>query len=98
MYKNNLFARMEQAFSQELAERYIELRADVLSVENIMAEFESFKSQIPTLTFVKEAVRWSEEAYHRRQGLPGADYDQIQHYLDSMSKRLDEKYTAWLSN
>lgn len=97
MHKSNLFVRMEQAFSRELAERYFELRADILSNESIMAEFEAFRDDIPTLTFVKEAFRWSEDRFRTREGLPGADYDQIQDYLNTVSQRLDEKYAAWLN-
>ena len=84
------------AFSQELAQRYFELRADILSNESIMAEFEAFREDIPALTFVKEAIRWSEDKFYRREGLPGADYDQIEEYLNTVSERLDAKYAAWL--
>ena len=94
--RSNLFARMETAFSQELAQRYFELRADILSNESIMAEFEAFREDIPALTFVKEAIRWSEDKFYRREGLPGADYDQIEEYLNTVSERLDAKYAAWL--
>lgn len=94
---NNLFRRMEQAFSTELAQRYIELRSDILSNENIMTEFESFCEEIPTMTFLKEANRWGVGSIRTRDELPGFEYDQIESYLASVSERLDAKYAAWLN-
>ena len=95
--RSRLFERMETVFSAELAQRYFELREELLSNENIMAEFESFRDQIPALTFLKEIVRWGEGTIRKREELPGAEYDQIRQYLDSVSARLDEKYSAWLA-
>lgn len=94
---SQLFVRIEEAFSKELAERYFELRDDLLSNEKIMEEFEAFEDEIPKLTFVKEALRWSDGPFHTRKALPGADYDQIEAYLNSVSDRLDAKYAAWLN-
>lgn len=93
---NNLFARMEKVFPQELAQRYFELRAGVLSNEHILAEFYAFRDQIPAMTFLKEAIRWGNGTIRRTEDLPGSDYDQIEQYLSSVSGRLDEKYTAML--
>lgn len=93
---NNLFARMEKAFPQELAQRYFALRADVLSNEHILAEFEAFREEIPALTFVKEYVRWGTGLIRKRADLPGYDYEQIEGYLASVSDRLDAKYSAML--
>ena len=96
-FKNiRLFERMETVFAQELAQRYFELREDVLSNESIMAEFEAFRNQIPALTFQKEILRWGDGPIRKRTELPGAEYDQIEAYLNSVSDRLDEKYSAWL--
>ncbi len=91
---NLLFARMEQVFPEELAQRYYELRGGILSNENIMAEFEAFRDQIPTLTFMKEAIRWGNGLIRRPEDMPGRGYDQIEAYLNSVSERLDEKYAA----
>ena len=88
---------MEQAFSKELAQRYFELRGDILSNENIMGEFESFRDEIPNLTFLKETIRWGTGTIRRRTELPGYEYDQIESYLASVSERLDAKYAAWLN-
>lgn len=93
---NNLFARMEKAFPQELAQRYFELRGSVLSNEHIMAEFEAFREQIPTLSFAKEIIRWGHGVIRKPADLPGYDYDQIEGYLATVSDRLDAKYSAML--
>lgn len=94
---NNLFARMEKLFSKELAVRYFELRSELLTNEAIMAEFEAFKADIPDMTFEKERLRWSMHPNFLKEGLLGADYDQIEAYLNAVSDRLDAKYSAWLN-
>ena len=98
MSHNTLFRRMEEAFPEELAQRYFELRKDILSNESIMGEFEAFKEQIPTMTFQKEIQRWCTGYIRTSSELPGRDYSQIRGYLASVSDRLDAKYEAWLPN
>lgn len=93
---NKLMRRLEDAFPQELAQRYFELREDILSNESILAEFEAFRDQIPTMTFQKEIHRWSVGYIRTKHELPGYDYSQIREYLRSVSDRLDAKYAAWL--
>lgn len=95
--KNNLFKRMETCFSQELAERYFELREDILNKEHIMAEFETFRDQIPVTSFWKEAWKWGSGAIRRTEDLPGYDYSQIERYLDTVVDNLDAKYTDMLA-
>lgn len=97
MTKSNLFVRMEKNFSKELAQRYFELRAELLSNENILREFRAFGERIPFMTRLKENIRWGTGVVRRTEDLPGADYDQIEHYLDTISGRLDEKYSAMLN-
>lgn len=92
--RNRLFARMEECFAQELAERYFELRQDILTREHILAEFEAFRAEIPTFTFLKETIRWGNGVFRERSDLPGFDYDQIEDYLDTVISNLDAKYNA----
>jgi len=94
--KNNLFARMEECFAEELAQRYFELRSSLLSNENILAEFDSFRAQIPAMTFLKETIRWGKGMIRKPEDLPGFDYAQIENYLNTVTPRLDEKYSAML--
>ncbi len=93
--KSLLFERLETCFPQELAQRYQELRGSVLSTEHIMEEFNAFRDRIPTLTFMKEALRWGSGLIRRTEDLPGYDYDQIQQFLDVTTPRLDAKYEAF---
>lgn len=94
--KSNLFVRMENCFGDELAQRYFELRQDILTKEHIMGEFEDFRDQIPAWTFWKEANRWGTGIRKTTEDLPGYDYGQIESYLDAVLERLDAKYTAML--
>ncbi len=96
MAENLLFARVEKNFPQELAQRYFELRTGILSDENIMAEFEAFRSQIPRLSFVKDFLRWGNGLIRRPEDLPGFDYDQIEKYLQIVGPQLDARYQAML--
>ena len=92
--ENNLFRRLEENFSEELAERYFELRQDIFTREAVMQEFNEFREDIPWLTFVQDAVKWGTGLIRQPSDLPGYDYDQIEEYLDYMIPKLDEKYTA----
>ncbi|MGM9548925.1 MAG: CotH kinase family protein [Faecousia sp.] len=94
--KSNLFVRMEECFGAELAQRYFDLRQDILTKEHIMAEFEAFREKIPAWTLLKEANRWGTGIRKTTEDLPGYDYDQIESYLDTVLERLDAKYTAML--
>lgn len=94
MSKNNLFARMEKCFAEELADRYFELRQDILTKEHIMSEFEAFSEPIPKLTFWKEVMKWGVGFVKTPSDIPGFDYSQIEDYLDIMLDALDAKYAA----
>lgn len=98
MTKSNLFVRMEENFGKELAERYFELRSDLLSNENVLREFREFEDGIPFMTRLKENIRWGTGVIRKTEDLPGADYEQIVHYLNTVSERLDQKYTEMLEN
>lgn len=90
---SNLFERLEDCFPQELAQRYFELRQDILTKENVMEKFNAFRAEIPFLTFVQDAVKWGTGLIRQPSDLPGFDYDQIEAYLDYMIPVLDAKYT-----
>lgn len=78
---NRLLRRVRENFSEELAERYFELRKTILSREHIMQEFYDFRAGIPEQTFEKERKQWGE--------IPGFEYDQIEEYLDIRLPVLD---------
>ena len=92
MSRNNLFARMEKCFGKELSERYFELRGEFLNKEYVMGEFRSFRDQIPTMSFVRETLRWGKGLIKKPKDIPGYDISQIEEYLDAVESRLDEKY------
>lgn len=87
--QSNLFVRMEQNFSKELAERYYELRSTVLSDDNIMKAFREFRETIPEMTLLREKLRWKK--------IPGYDYEQIEDYLQTVSGMLDAKYAQLMA-
>ena len=91
---NHLFERMEQCFPEELAQRYTELRAGVLSDEHILEAFRAFQGEIPKMSFAKEILRWGTGLVRRRADLPGYEYSQIEDYLETMGPALDAKYAA----
>jgi len=92
--KNNLFARLVELFPQELAERYFELREDILTKEHIMGMFHAFRKDIPFGTFVQETIKWGTGLFRLPTDLPGYDYDQIEEYLDYIIPAMDAKYEA----
>ena len=94
MSRNNLFARMEECFGQELSERYFELRKDLLNKSHVMELFESFKQEIPAMSFIRETIRWGKGLIRKPADIPGFDISQIADYIDSTEGRLDAKYAA----
>ena len=87
---NNLAARVQTLFAQELHDRYFELRKDILTKEHILELFNEFDAGIPADAKVREAERWGEN-------IPGYDLTQVEEYLDSVIERLDEKYANLVS-
>lgn len=77
-----LFKRTIEAFPNEIADRYFELREEILTKDNIMEEFQEFKASIPQTTFEKEAVKWGT--------VPGQDIQQISEFLDYRLPLVDE--------
>ncbi len=92
-YKNNLvdmsssllWTRVEKLFSKQLAERYFELRKDILDVNYVMETFNDFHNSIPTEVLEREVAKWG-------KNIPGYNLEQIQEYLDCAVPMLDSKY------
>ena len=95
---NNLFDRLMQLYPKEVAQRYFELREEILTKENIMNLFNEFRADIPASLFALDGVRWGDGLLRTHSDLPGYDYDQIEAYLDYMIPVLDAKYEAIRSN
>lgn len=98
MSRNQLFARMEQCFGQELSDRYFELRETILNKDHVMKEFETFEAQIPTMSFIRETLRWGKGLIKKPADIPGHDVSQIAEYIDTVESRLDAKYALLGSN
>lgn len=79
-----LWDRFTELFKEDIANRYKELRADILTKEYIMNMFEDFKSTIPESLAEKEIKKWPYA--------PGYDYSQIEEYLDFKLPYLDVYY------
>ena len=86
-----LWQRIENLYKEEIAARYFELRKDVLSKENIMAEFNSFKASIPQEVLDRETAKWN-TAEHP---IPGYDISQIEEYINIVFPRLDNRFNGW---
>lgn len=71
-----LLMRIRQCFPEELAARYRELRDSVLSMDNIRAEFERFREQIPRECFDENRALWYPD------GCPYPDYDELYTRID----------------
>jgi len=58
-FDGTLFVKLRECFWEELQERYAELRADILSEENIWATFEAFMDSIPDPYYVYDTAMWN---------------------------------------
>ncbi len=86
-----LWERIEDLYSQELAQRYFELRADVLDPDYVMNKFNEFYNTIPQEVLDRETEKWT----RTDDPIPGYDLSQIQTFLDTLVPRLDAKYSIW---
>ena len=80
--KNLLWIKFEKNFNNEIANRYFELRKNILTKENILNEFNNFTNQIPTSSIEKEHNKW--------QNIPGYDINQIEEFLNTRIPRIDD--------
>lgn len=80
-----LWNKMKRVFADELADRYFELREEILTKENIMNEFNSFYNSIPEETWVKEKNRW--------KNIPGYDLNQVNEFLDVRIPVMDKFFS-----
>lgn len=85
--QNQLFARLETNFGTEIADRYFELRKDILTLENVLEKFNSFKNSIPEKTFELEQTRW--------ENIPGHDISQIKDFINVRTPLLDEYFNSF---
>lgn len=79
---NLLWTKFERNFNNEIANRYFELRKDILTKENILNQFETFINSIPEETLTKENNRWN--------NIPGYGLEQIKKYLTIRIPLIDE--------
>lgn len=87
-----LFERLEKNFKKEIAERYFDLRKDVLNPNHIMDMFESFYARIPKDALAQEQAKWDTPEHP----IPGYDLSQIKEYLDKMVPIYDSDFHEWL--
>ena len=87
-----LWQRIEDNFSQEIAQRYFELRSDILEPNYVMSKFYEFADTIPQEVLDRETQKWTLP----NDPIPGYDLNQIESYLDIVVDRLDSKFISWL--
>ena len=80
---STFWQRFSETFSGEIANRYFELRKNILTKEHIMDLFYNFEKMIPEETFKKEENKWTM--------IPGYSYVQISDFLDARIKLIDRK-------
>ena len=78
---NNIISRIIKTMPNEVASRWITLRKDIFSKENLLNEFDMFLESIPQESFRKEQNRW--------QDLPGFGMEQIEEFLKFRLEYID---------
>ena len=81
--KNLLFEKLNRNFSDEIAERYFNLRKTVLSEESIIYEIDKFYNSIPTSLFEREITKWGTD-------IPGYDINQMKTFIKNRLPIIDE--------
>ena len=78
---STLWQRVSEVFKVEIANRYFELRKNILTKEHVMNLFYDFENMIPEESFKKEEARWTL--------IPGYSYTQIEKFLDIRIPLID---------
>ena len=87
--KNLLWERIEKCFAKELKERLAILRADILSVANVVNKFTEFMSIIPSELYKEDLVAYP--------SIPSATVDHLQQITEFVTARavyVDEQINA----
>lgn len=86
---NILWKKILTNFEQEVKDRYFELRAGVLSFQNISYQFSSFASSIPTQLYKYETI-----LYPNIPSQKLGNISQIIYFAQQNLKRLDAEFTS----
>lgn len=74
-----LWERLYKNYSQEIYDRFMELKKGPLSIGSLMARFESFINTIPEKYYIKESAIWPD--------IPNSDKDQSEQIKEFIIKR-----------
>lgn len=78
--QNLLWTRLFDNYVEEIAERWQELRKDILTTANVENAFSKFFDEIPSLVYATEKIKWTE--------VPSQDKNNLQQITDWCEKRL----------
>ena len=84
---NLLWERMAFNYSTDIKLRFYELRAGILSTENVEKEFGAFFEQIPDVVYESDAARWTTFKSHGSDG-----FDDIMSFVRDSSAKLYNVY------
>ena len=89
-----LWDRIWNTFTAEILARYAELRAGVLSTENIIAEFAAFEALIPESMFDADLERWqaSRDSWWAGKGKT-TPYDYTEYHYDYIYQWITDRMT-----
>ena len=87
-----LWDKMWNNFTEEILLRYKELRETVLSYDNMVAEFEAFRAEIPESIYAADIERWADD---RAKWWNGDTYNGVENYYE----KFDYEYIyTWLAD
>lgn len=81
-----LMGRIRDCFPDELRARYHELRDDILSLDNIRAAFDEYRSAIPQEYFDRDKALWFPDT------CPYPDYDELDARIEAYLPYYDEYF------
>lgn len=79
--ENLLWNKLVTNFPNEIANRYFDLRKEILSKNYILKKFNKFYNTIPNSTLTKEQNKWKE--------IPGHSIKQIEEFIDTRVPIID---------
>jgi len=91
-----LWDRIWNSFTEEILERYSELRQSVLSTKNMVAALREFEALIPDSMFEADLAKWrtSRDTWWAKKGRTGS-YDYTPYHYDYMCDWVEDRMNCY---
>ena len=84
---NNLWVKILENFQTEIRQRYLELRLNIFSAENLKNSFREFMGTIPSFIYESDKAKWTESP-----SIKWGTLEYIENYIDMAITTIDNYF------